>query len=74
MLTVRCARCRKKLFKYLKIGKGRVLRCYKQRISHDGTMHSGQLVKCTCGNIIGKDAGTYIAVHQQAIMYTGWKH
>lgn len=33
MLTIRCATCKTKLWKYDKIGHGEVLRCHKARIS-----------------------------------------
>lgn len=32
LLVIRCAACKNKLWKYDKIGKGEVLRCYKDRI------------------------------------------
>ncbi|MBN2619621.1 hypothetical protein JXB22_00920 [candidate division WOR-3 bacterium] len=73
MLTLRCARCRQKLFKYLKVGKGRVLRCYKQRMSHDHTVHDGRVVRCQCGNAIGQDVGTWIKLERNAFTITGTK-
>lgn len=33
MLTIRCSKCKTKLWKYDKIGQGEVLRCHKARIS-----------------------------------------
>lgn len=33
MLTIRCAKCKSKLWKYDKIGQGEVLRCHKARIT-----------------------------------------
>lgn len=71
MLMLRCARCRKKLFKYLKVGKGRVLRCYKKRIIHDQTVRNGKDVQCPCGNAIGKDVGAWIKMNQNAFTCTG---
>jgi len=70
MLTIKCAGCKRKIFKYKKIGKGRVLRCYKIRIAADYTVSSGDEVKCKCGNIIGKEAG-FIRIRQSAFTYSG---
>ncbi|OEG63254.1 hypothetical protein [Halanaerobium congolense] len=38
MLTIKCAKCKTKLFKYEKIGQGKVLRCGKNKITrlYDG--------------------------------------
>ncbi len=35
MLTIKCAACKRKLWKYEKFGKGKVLRCYKSRITRE---------------------------------------
>jgi hypothetical protein len=71
MLTIRCATCRDKIFKYEKIGKGRVLRCYKVKIREDYTELSDSEVKCKCGNIIGKDEGPFIKMKQSSFIYSG---
>ena len=74
MLTIKCSKCKKKLFKYLKIGKGEVLKCHKERIKKQYELIQDDLhYVCTCGNIIGKDEGCYIKMNQQAFMYTGTK-
>jgi hypothetical protein len=73
MLTIRCSTCRRKLFKYLKIGSGRVLHCWKHRISEDFTIHDGKEIKCVCGNVIGIDEGKWIKMCQRAFTYTGSK-
>ena len=48
MLTIKCSACRRKLWKYEKLGKGEVMRCHKTRIKkmydtvqHDGKIHCG---------------------------------
>lgn len=48
MLTIKCAYCKTKLYKYLKIGKGKVLRCHKDRIKkiYNMPIIDGEDVKC----------------------------
>ncbi|MHA1791689.1 MAG: hypothetical protein ACTSVI_03525 [Promethearchaeota archaeon] len=74
MLIIRCSRCKKKLFQYLKIGKGHVLRCYKKRI---GTIYNlifeDGYAKCTCGNVIGKDRENVIEMYKNTFYHTGSK-
>lgn len=73
MLMLRCARCRKKLFRYLKIGAGRVLRCHKQRITHDYTLHDGKVVCCRCGHAVGQDVGSWLKMKKGSFTITGRK-
>jgi hypothetical protein len=73
MLTIKCAKCKRKLFKYLKIGKGRVLHCWKQRIKDDHTIHDKDMIRCRCGQVIGIDKVKWIKMNQKAFVYTGKK-
>jgi hypothetical protein len=73
MLTIKCSRCRKKVFKYLKIGRGRLLHCWKDRIIKDFSTHDGKRVLCACGNIIGMDRGDRISMKPNAFTYRGTK-
>lgn len=73
MLTIKCARCRRKLFRYLKVGKGRVLHCWKTRITKDYSIREGNRVLCKCGNLIGIEDQKYIKMHRSAFFYTGTK-
>lgn len=74
MLIIKCARCGKKVFKYNKIGKGKVLRCYYSRIKNDYSLKEDSKVKCCkCGNVIGLDDGSYIKMSQKEFTYTGTK-
>ncbi len=74
MLTIKCARCGTKLMKYKKVGKGRVIRCFKDRIVKDCTIKKGNLILCPhCGNIIGKDKGNFIKMRQGSFTYKGTK-
>ena len=73
MITIKCAKCKRKIFKYLKIGKGRVLRCWKTRISKDYSIREGNIVKCPCGNVIGIENGKKIKMKQNSFIYSGTK-
>ena len=74
MLIIRCAGCKRKLWKYEKIGKGAVLRCHKTRIVRIYQMRTaGSKVVCQCGKEIGNDKGDYIGMIQGAFTYSGTK-
>jgi len=71
MITIKCAQCKRKIFKYKKIGKGRVLRCYKDRIVRYYPVQDGKDVLCLCGQLIGIDEGKWIKMKQNAFEYKG---
>lgn len=74
MLVIKCARCGKKVFKYNKIGKGKILRCYYSRIKNNYSKLEKDEVKCyKCGNTIGLNEGNYIKMNSQEFTYTGTK-
>ena len=75
MLIIRCAACRKKLWRYDKIGKGEVLRCHKSRISRDygNCGPDGGRWVCSCGKEIGVDRGTFVKMTGKAFTYSGTK-
>jgi len=73
MLFIKCSRCRKKVFKYHKIGTGRVLHCWKDRIVKDFSIRDGKRVLCPCGNIIGTDTGNRIRMKPNAFTSHGTK-
>ncbi len=74
MLTIKCSACKKKLWKYEKIGQGEVLRCHKSRITRlYETQKEDHKVKCICGKEIGIDKGTYIKMIGKAFTYSGTK-
>ena len=74
MLTIKCAACKRKLWKYEKIGKGEVLRCYKGRISREYVFHrQGNKILCVCGKEIGIDKGAHIKMIKKGFIYTGKK-
>ena len=66
MLTIKCAKCGEVIYKYLKIGKGRVWHCWYNRIFEDFTVRNDKSIYCKCGNLIGIDAGKYINLKQHA--------
>lgn len=75
LLTIRCAACKNKLWKYDKIGQGEVLRCHKVRIKKyfaELTLENGK-VKCPCGKEIGIDKGSFIKMDSKAFVYSGTK-
>lgn len=74
MLLIRCAACKRKLWKYEKIGQGKVLRCHKSRMTRTyAYQEEAQKVKCLCGKEIGIDKGSFIKMIAKAFVYKGTK-
>ncbi|OWZ83532.1 hypothetical protein [Natranaerobius trueperi] len=75
MLTIKCGGCKSKIFKYQKIGKGKVLRCYKKRIKrvYQGKVHSNKLICGSCNNVIGNLEERLIQMNQDSFTYSGKK-
>lgn len=75
MLTIKCAQCQAKLFKYHKIGRGKVLRCWKNRIKrlYQAEFQKNRLVCRGCGNEIGEIEDRSIKMKQDKFIYTGTK-
>ena len=74
MLVIKCAACKKKLWKYDKIGPGEVLRCHKDRMTRTYEFkQENDRIKCQCGKDIGIDKGTYIKMIGKAFTHTGTK-
>jgi len=72
MLTVKCAKCKKPVFRYIKTCEGRLLRCYKSRIVKDFSVRQGNEVRCQrCGNLIGIDEGRWIKLKQGSFITSG---
>ena len=71
MIIVKCAKCKRKIFKYRKIGKGKLLHCWKDRLIEDYTLRKQNEVRCECGNLIGIDEGKWIKIKQHAFFYSG---
>ncbi len=74
MLIIRCAACRRKLWRYDKIGPGEVLRCHKDRIKRMFAAETaGDRIRCPCGKAIGIDKGSYYKMIAKAFTYRGTK-
>ncbi len=71
MLTIKCARCRRKIFKYKKIGKGKLLHCWNDRVVEDYSVRHGDRVACECGNLIGIAEGKWVKMKQHAFTCSG---
>jgi len=71
MITIRCAKCGKKIFRYIKVGKGRLWHCWKDRIVKDCSIKEGDKVKCQCGNLIGIDEEKWIKLKRNSITCSG---
>lgn len=71
MLTIKCLNCKKKIFRYKKIGKGRLWHCWKDRIIEDYSVRDGSKIKCQCGNSIGIDEGEWIKMKQHSYILSG---
>jgi DNA-directed RNA polymerase subunit RPC12/RpoP len=74
VLVLKCAACKKKLWRYDKIGPGDVLRCHKDRIIKVyASTKEDDKIKCSCGKDIGIDKGAFIKMISKAFTYSGTK-
>lgn len=74
MLTILCAACRAKLWKYEKIGHGHVVRCHKERIHRwYNAKQKEHKIYCRCGKPIGVDKGGYYRMISGTFTHTGTK-
>jgi hypothetical protein len=71
MIIVKCAKCKSKIFKYVKIGKGKLWHCWKDRIIEDNSIRDGDKVKCQCGNLVGIEQRKWIKMRQHSFTYSG---
>jgi len=74
MLLIRCAACKKKLWRYDKIGRGEVLRCHKDRITKMfNSQINGHKIQCPFGKNIGIDKGSFYKMIARAFTCAGTK-
>jgi len=74
VLVIKCAACKRKLWKYDKVGQGEVLRCHKERITKIYRIgREENRIRCLCGKDIGIDRGSYIKMRAKAFTYRGTK-
>ncbi len=71
MLTIKCAFCRSKIFKYRKIGKGKIITCWNVRIIKDYSQRENGEVKCICGKVIGSEVVNGVRMKQGNFTYSG---
>jgi len=55
------------------MGKGKLWRCWKDRIVEDFSIHDGKNIKCICGNQIGLDEEKSIKLKQNSFYISGTK-
>ena len=74
VLVIKCAACKRKLWKYDKIGQGEVLRCHRDRITrwYEVRQEEGR-IRCLCGKDIGIDKRNHIKMIGKAFTHTGTK-
>lgn len=74
MLILKCSACKKKLWRYDKIGQGEVLRCHKDRIKKmfQSTMIDHKIY-CSCGKEVGIDKGSFYKMIAKSFTYRGSK-
>jgi len=81
MLTIKCARCRTKLMKYKKVGSGRVIRCWEDKIMRlykNSEIEEKNFCCRSCNNIIGEiqcsnNGRKYVKMNQDEFIYSGTK-
>ena len=75
MLIIHCSACKKKLWRYNKIGPGEVLRCHKERIDrmYASLEQVENKIHCPCGKPIGIDKGNFYKMIARAFTYKGTK-
>lgn len=74
MLVLKCAACKKKLWRYDKIGQGELVRCHKARIDKVyGLEECGAKICCRCGREVGIDKGSYFQMISKAFTSSGSK-
>jgi DNA-directed RNA polymerase subunit RPC12/RpoP len=73
MIIIKCANCGREIFRYQKIGKGKLLHCWKNRISRDYSIKATNEVRCKCGNLMGWDEGRWIKLKQGSFTCSGSK-
>ena len=71
MIIIKCSKCKRKIFKYQKIGKGRLWHCWNDRMIRDYSVRDGNEVKCQCGNLIGVAEERWVTMRQHSFTYSG---
>ena len=70
VMTIRCSRCNKKVFKYYKKCPGKLWHLWKNNILEDNSKREREKVLCPrCGSIIGIEKKAYIKLIKGAYTY-----
>ena len=67
ILTIECKNCGKEIIRYVKIGKGNLIRCWKNRIISKNYSLKDKKVICFCNEIIGIDEGLWIKLKKHHV-------
>jgi hypothetical protein len=73
MIIIKCSKCNKKIFKYIKLGRGQLLHFWKDRIIENMSVNDKKNVRCKCGNFIGINKGDQIKIKKNSIIIKGLK-
>lgn len=73
MLTIKCSKCKQKIFKYNKIGTGSVLKCIHSRIDKWYIEKPDNDLICSCGTKIGISKDSNYKMISKSFTYTGNK-
>ena len=79
MLTLKCAKCKRKLWKYEKIGKGEVIRLHKDRITKHyfdidlKKLTMDEKLLCVCGQPLCHNKGSCMTLVKNGVLTTGSK-
>jgi hypothetical protein len=71
MIVIKCAKCKRKIFRYLKVGKGKLWHCWKDKITEDNSVRDRDEIKCHCGNLVGIDEGKWIKIYPVRCIISG---
>jgi hypothetical protein len=66
-LCIQCNTCGSILFRYIKIGKGHLIRCWKNRMIDNTLIQEKNEYYCPCGKLIGTDEKVWIKLKKQQI-------
>jgi len=74
MLTIKCSGCKRKLWKYRKVGPGEVLRCHKDRMTRKFEFKDKDgRVYCPCGQAVGINKGSFYKMIARSFTCSGVK-
>lgn len=74
MITIKCSKCKNKIFKYKKIGKGKIIRLYFDRIQKNYAIkRDGKYLCSKCENVIGINKKKFVKMRDIAFTYSGHK-